>query len=625
MVKVHPGAATVHYIGYDSQFDEKVSFDSGRLRKFGDLRSQRLGSLKNSFIVQGDARTCPGCGVALQCINPSALGYIPEDKMEPEETEPLDKPLTLEDEVALLLKEEGVQEKSSAIFATKSSQTTFKVVANVYLDIRKEPSQDAELQGESLLINDTFEVCELYRSPDTRTYFRLADGRGWVFDWAEVNGRREQLVAPVDSGVEQIKEQKSSYQKVCQRCWSLWQYNDCDEIFRPGFGQPAFDELTAESFQEMLRSTLEPVTEACVLAVVDVFDFGPSRKMLEYLAMQLKGKKGVRVRVIANKLDLLPVEVNLSRIRGWVAREAQEAGHPRVKLTDVYPVSCHKGKGIKAVAGLLDSTEAAKEFYVVGAANAGKSSLLNRLALQKRKGAGQLPAQAATGFMVSALPGTTMRPVAVKYQKGKTKLVDTPGLLVPGSLAERLPLEDVKQILPQTNESRRVTLHMESGKALLMGTLARIDMLEGRPYQFTVFTSERVKLHRTLIRKALEQAERFAGSVITPPMTKESYEALMPLVPHRFDLQGTGWDEAALDIVFHGLGWVSLTGCGRCVVEAWAPKGVDVSIRPPLMPFEAKWTGVKYVGHPGWFKIGKYTTRGNDAGRIRRTLKGQKF
>lgn len=626
VAKVHPDGVTVHYIGYDSQFDEKISYDAGRLRPFGDLRSGRLANLRGSFQLQGEHTNCPGCGVPLQCKNPKALGYIPADKLEPEPGPGLlDAPLTLEDEVKLLLQEDGVQEQSSVKFPTKSSQVTFKVVANVYLDIRKEPSLDAELQGECLTMNTTFDVCEIYRSPEARTYLRLADGRGWVFDWAEIRGARTQICAPVMDGMQEIKQTRRSYTKVCQRCWSLWQYNDCDDVFRPGFGEPAFDELTADSFEEMLRSTLEPVNEACVLAVVDVFDFGPSAKMLRYLSKQLQGKNKVRVRVIANKIDLIPVEVNLQRIRGWVAREAQEAGLPRVKLNDVYPVSCHKGKGVNALTSLLESDEAPDQFVVVGAANVGKSSLLNRLSLRKRKGPSQLPARASDGFMVSALPGTTMRPLTVKYQKGKVKLVDTPGLLVPGTLAERLTLQEVKEVLPQKGESRRVTLQMEEGKTILLGALSRIDMLEGRPYQFTVFTSERVKLHRTGARKADEHAKRMAGVSLTPPMSKERFEALQPWVPHRFELEGTGWNEACVDVVFPGLGWVCLTGCGPIVIEAHAPEGVDVSIRPPLMPYEAKWTGVKYEGHPGWFKIGKYTTRGNDAGRMRRKLKGQKF
>jgi len=626
VAQVHEDSATVHYTGYDSQFDEKVLFDSGRIRPFGELRRERLRSMKSQFEHQEGTSTCPGCGVKLQSINPQGQGYIPADKFAPKREYTLDAPLTLDEEVKLLLQEDGVRDEDTALYPRRAVQVTYKVVANVYLDIRKAPDIESECQGDSLSFGDSFEVSELCRTPDLRTYLRLADGRGWVFDWAIVNGARLQLVAPIEDGLGKIKERKQSYHKVCQRCWSLWNYNDCDDVFRPAFGKQATDELGADSFKRMLTSTLEPVVNACVLAVVDVFDFGPSFKMLQFVSEKLRSKKGVRVRVIANKIDLLPQEVNLARIRGWVMREAQAAGLKRVRLTDVYPVSCHKKTGIKAVSGLLEQADAPPEFYVVGAANAGKSSLLNRLALQKRKAPGELSAQAADGFTVSVLPGTTLRPLTVKYQRGKNKIVDTPGLLVPGSLAERLTLEDLKEIIPQTRGARRVTLHMEEERCILFGGLARIDMLEGRPFQFTVFSSENLKLHRCRIDRAEEIAKRWVGDKLTPPMSKERFAALQPWEPRRFELEGAGWDEACADIVFHGLGWVSITGCGRCVVEAHVPMGVNVTMREdPLMPYEAKWTGVGYQGWPGWFKIGKYTTRGNDAGVIRKKIKGKKF
>jgi len=624
VVKVHPDGATVHYAGYDSQFDEKILHSEGRLRPYGELRTTHLQNLKASFVYQGTLGACPGCGVEMQCTNPRALGYIPPDKFEQEPEDSFNKPLSADDEVRLLLQEEGAAELAASRVSTKTTQSRYQVTANVFLDIRKEPNIDSELQGESLGIGEVFEVAEIYRSADARTYFRLADGRGWVFDWALVKGARVPLIAPVDDGVAKIKEQKKSHQKVCQRCWSLWHYNDCDEAFRPAFGSPVCDELTADSFREMLVSTLKPVTAACVLAVVDVFDFGPSFKLLEFLGRTLQGKKGVRVRVVANKIDLLPKDVNMARIRGWVMREAQEAGL-RVRLTDVFPVSCHRKEGIKAIAQLLENEDAPPAFYVVGAANAGKSSLLNRLALQKRKGPGQLSAAASDGFVVSALPGTTLKPLVMKYQRGNSKLVDMPGLLVPGSLAERLSLEDLKLILPQTRGARRITLHMMEGNSILLGGLAMIEMFQGRPFQFTVFSSEKLVVHRTQTEKALGVARRLAGGKLLPPVSKDRFEDLQPWEPHVFELEGTGWHEACCDIVFHGLGWVSITGCGPCTVKAHAPKGVDVTLRrEPLMPFEAKWTGVKYKGRLGWFHIGKYTTRGNDAGRVRTKI-GKRF
>lgn len=624
VIKVGGGIARVHYLGYDSMFDEDVPMEEGRLRPFGQLRSQKLRDRQEGFVIQVDAGHCPGCGVKLQCADPTALGYIPPDKMVREEDEDeTAKPLNAEDEVALLMKDDGATERSSFELPTKSAQRHFKVIANVFLDIRQEPDVNAARTGESLAFGEQFQVSEILRSADSRTYFRLEDGRGWVFDRGVVRGAMTQLVAPLTDGLSAKKLARESRQNVCMRCWGLWQYNDCDDVLRPAYGgagspSRASDELTAEAFEKLLSRTLAPVTEACIFAVVDVFDFGPSFTLLEYIARELAGKPKVRVRIIANKLDLLPPDTSRPRLRGWVAREAQRAGHSKIKIMDVYPISCHTGEGVKAVSQLLDQNNTPGEHYVVGAANAGKSSLLNRLALRKRRGVGRVAAEDQRGFVVSVLPGTTLRPISMKFQLGNTKLVDMPGLLVPGSMAERLTLEDLKMITPQTKEALRLTFHMDEGRTLLLGALARIDFLKGRPFQFTVFISERVKLHRTRIEKAARICKQWAGNELTPPVDARRYDSLLPFESQQFTLSGTGWDEACADIVFPGLGWVAITGCGECVVEAHVPAGVQVTIREPLMPHEARWTGVKYRGFPGWYKINGRSAKGFDAGRAGR-------
>lgn len=299
VIKVGGGIARVHYMGYDSMFDEDVPMEEGRLRPFGQLRSQKLKDRQEGFVLQLDAGHCPGCGVKLQCTDPTALGYIPPEKMVQEEDEDeTAKPLNAEDEVALLMKDDGATERSSFELPTTSAQRHFKVVANVFLDIRQEPDVNAPRTGESLAFGEQFQVSEILRSADSRTYFRLEDGRGWVFDRGVVRGAMTQLVAPLTDGLSAKKLARESRQSVCMRCWGLWQYNDCDDVLRPAYGgagspSRASDELTAEAFEKLLSRTLAPVTEACIFAVVDVFDFGPSFTLLEYIARELAGKPKV--------------------------------------------------------------------------------------------------------------------------------------------------------------------------------------------------------------------------------------------------------------------------------------------------------------------------------------------
>lgn len=630
VVAVNQDGVTVHYNGYDSQFDEKITFKSGRLRQYGALREAKLQEMKQNFVLESNGN-CPGCGVKLQCSDKLALGYIPPEKLiqEGEDAEAVSKTLSAEDEVKLLLQEEGVEELSKpSLFSTRATQITYKVIANVYLDIRKEPDINAErVEGESLVYGDTFQAAEVFRGADARSYFRLADGRGWVFDWGVVKGARAQLVEPVDDGRSKLKAaRQAARQAVCMRCWGLWHYNDCDDVLRPAFGgkgkKKVLQDLTVEAFESLLQKTLKPVQEACIIAVVDVFDFGPSFVLLEYLSQQLRGKRSIRVRIVANKFDLLPKDTSTPRVRAWIAQEAQRAGHNKIKITDVYPVSCHLGWGIKEVTRFLDSSSAEKETYIVGAANAGKSSLLNRLTLRKRKAVGQIADADAQGFSVSVLPGTTLAPLAMKYNQGSMRLIDMPGLLVPGTFAERLALEDLKEITPQQNGAIRLTFRMNEGQSILLGGLARLDFVEGRPCDFTVFMCSKLKLHVTRTVKAETVAKKMAGNELTPPMDPRRFDSLRPLSSHRFDVMGLGWDEAGADIVFPGLGWIAITGSGVFTVDAHVPEGITVTKREPLMPFEAKWTGVKYRS-PGWYRVNGNSTRGFEVGRAREKLKAK--
>lgn len=63
----------------------------------------------------------------------------------------------------------------------------------------------------------------------------------------------------------------------------------------------------------------------------------------------------------------------------------------------------------------------------------------------------------------------------------------------------------------------------------------------------------------------------------------------MELTRHRFIINCLNFKTAAKDICIHGLGWISVTGKGECTFDVIAPKGVEVSLRNPLMPFEANY------------------------------------
>jgi hypothetical protein len=95
--------------------------------------------------------------------------------------------------------------------------------------------------------------------------------------------------------------------------------------------------------------------------------------------------------------------------------------------------------------------------------------------------------------------------------------------------------------------------------------------------------------------------------MLTPPFEpgEERMDQIGEFESHVFDIDGSGWKEAAADITLTGLGWVAVTGAGTVKVKLSVPKGIGVSVRPPLMPFDVWEVASKYTGSRGTRKVTK--------------------
>jgi len=332
------------------------------------------------------------------------------------------------------------------------------------------------------------------------------------------------------------------------------------------------------------------------------------------------------VLLAANKVDLLPPKMGHHRAENWVRRELEYMGIQSIANIGgaVRLVSCKTGFGVSGL--MAKARELAEEMdcdvYVVGAANAGKSTLINHM-LEKsekrkpfwaKKRAGN--ANASKGAVtVSALPGTTLKFIQLDLGDGR-KLYDTPGLLAPGTLTHLLTPEELKIVVPK-KEVEPITFRVSSGKCVLVGGLVKIELVgdDTKPFLFTFFVANDIKLHPTDSEKADAFREKHVGGMLTPPLVKreESWE----WETHDVDIEGTGWKEASADITLRGLGWVSVTGPGMARVRITVPKGIGVAVRPPLMPFDVWDVASRYTGGRAVRKAGKskYGTKRKGVGR----------
>jgi len=160
-------------------------------------------------------------------------------------------------------------------------------------------------------------------------------------------------------------------------------------------------------------------------------------------------------------------------------------------------------------------------------------------------------------------------------------------------------------------EVEPITFRIAAGKCVLIGGLAQIELIgDSKPFLFTFYISNDVKLHPTDSSKAVEFVEKHAGELLTPPLAPgdKRMKEIGELESHTVEIEGFGWKEAAADITIRGLGWVAVTGAGTGTVRVSVPKGVGVSVRPPLMPYDVWEATARYTGGRAIRKSGKSRT-----------------
>lgn len=389
----------------------------------------------------------------------------------------------------------------------------------------------------------------------------------------------------------------SKKKTICKRCHGLQNFGEVPEALRPGWTEePALS-------QEKFRNLLLPLREkpAVIVALVDLFDFAGS------ILPELDAIAGENpVIIAANKADLLPSKMSQGRAENWVRRELEYLGVQSIANIGgaVRLVSSKTGFGIKQM--LFKARSLAEEMdcdiYLVGAANAGKSTLINYVMGkddddQKSKGKKRSGNTVKQTVTASPLPGTTLEFIKIDLGNGQS-LYDTPGLLIPGTLTSRLTPAELKMVVPK-KEVEPITFRVASGKCVLIGGLAKIEVIgDSLPFLFTFFVSNDIKLHPTDSMKADNFIETHVGTILTPPLEPgpKRMEDIGEFEYHDIEIDGSGWKEAAADIALRGLGWVSVTGAGTAKVRISLPKGIGFSVRPPLMPFDVWEATAKYTG-----------------------------
>ncbi|KAJ0582221.1 putative nitric-oxide synthase (NADPH) [Helianthus annuus] len=496
---------------------------------------------------------CPGCGVFMQDDDPTQPGYYQKKKVEPTDV--------FEDEFVLDDIDEGETEIESK----------FDDISDDDLEI------DDEIDWESDFEDDEDDLKELdgFTAPGV--------GYGNITEEVLEKAKKKRVSKSERKRLAREAQMEKEEVTVCARCHSLRNYgqvkNQLAENLIPDFD---FDKLISTRLMKPTGNADSTV----VVMVVDCVDFDGSfpKRAAKSLFESLEGgrdglqrsKKLPKLVLVATKVDLLPSQISPTRLDRWVRHRARAHGAPR--LNGVYLVSSRKDLGVRNLLTFVKDLAGPRgHVWVIGAQNAGKSTLINAFA---KKGGVK-----ATKLTEAAVPGTTLGILRIGgVLSAKAKMYDTPGLLHPYLMSMRLTREEQKMVEIR-KELRPRTYRIKQGQAIHVGGLMRLDLNQAsvQTIYVTVWASPNVSLHLGKIENADEIWNKHAGVRLQPPIGVDRLSELGKWESREVKVSGTSWDVNSVDLSAAGLGWFSLGLKGEATLTLWTFDGIEITTREPLV------------------------------------------
>ncbi|WCJ33326.1 P-loop containing nucleoside triphosphate hydrolases superfamily protein [Euphorbia peplus] len=516
---------------------------------------------------------CPGCGIFMQDNDPNLPGYFQEK--------------TVSFQGGEFGEDEDIQEDEFEGFEDEleGEDENDKGFENEVEGSASDKDNLEEVDGFDEF--DEFEAMMENKDDDLDGFTPAGVGYGNITDEIIEKQRRKREERKISKAERKRKAREARKDTdqvtVCARCHSLRNYgqvkNHTAENLIPDFD---FDRLVATRLIKPSGNANATV----VVMVVDCVDFDgsfPKRaamslfKALEGVKNDPKASKKLpKLVLVATKVDLLPSQISPTRLDKWVRHRARAGGAP--KLSGVYLVSSYKDLGVKNLLSFVKELAGPRgHVWVIGAQNAGKSTLINALAKKERV--------KVTKLTEAPVPGTTLGILRIGgILSAKAKLYDTPGLLHPYLMSMRLNREEQK-LVEIRKELKPRTYRVKCGQAVHVGGLVRLDLTHASvtTIYITVWASPSVSLHLGKIENADEFWRNHVGVRLQPPVGKDRATELGQWEEREIKATGTSWDVNSIDIAVAGLGWVSLGLKGEATLTLWSYDGIEISLREPLV------------------------------------------
>ncbi|MCL7023463.1 hypothetical protein MKW94_013118 [Papaver nudicaule] len=539
---------------------------------------------KSSYLSQGrdedetNGIICPGCGIFMQDNDPNIPGFYQKRKVIHKDNDD-EEEYNDDDELGFSLIDAKLDEEED-LDDEEGEEEDLEEGFEGKFDEEEEESEGFDWDSEDWENDDEDEI----RKKELDGFAPVSVGYGNVTE--EVINKGKRIKVSKSDKKKKLKEVRAKKDEdeslvVCARCHSLRNYgqvkNQKAENLIPDFD---FDRLISTRLMKPTGNSDASV----VVMVVDCVDFDGSfpKRASKSLFKALEGTKRdsklklPKLVLVATKVDLLPSQISPTRLDKWVRNRARANGAPR--LSGVYLVSSKKDLGVRNLLSFIKELAGPRgNVWVIGAQNAGKSTLIN--ALSKKEGT------KVTKLTEAAVPGTTLGILRIGgILPAKAKMYDTPGLLHPYLMSIRLN-RDEQKMTEIRKELQPRSYRIKARQTIHIGALMRLDLNQAtvQTIYVTVFASPNISLHLGKLENAEETWTKHAGIRLQPPVGEDRVSELGQWKQRELTITGLSWDVNSTDIAAAGLGWISIGLKGEANVTLWSYDGVDITLREPLV------------------------------------------
>ncbi len=253
-------------------------------------------------------------------------------------------------------------------------------------------------------------------------------------------------------------------QDICQRCFKMKNYGQYQTVTKSN-----------DEYVSILKSVGN--TKDLVLYITDLLNLEKDlTKIREYIPNKMI--------LVLNKKDVLPKSVKEAKLIEYIKSQG-------INFEEIIVVSVAKEYNIDYLVKKIKHFQTSKNVYVVGHTNVGKSTLINSLINKYASDVHELT--------MSPLPSTTLNTINIDIDEHLT-LIDTPGLVVSGSIVNFVDGIEAKKISPK-KEIKPKTFQLRKNQSIIIEDIIRIDYIDGEKNSFTVFVSNDLKIKRLLNSK----------------------------------------------------------------------------------------------------------------------------